>query len=68
MMTSIAARFSFDEKNRGSIETGKLGDFVVLDDDFLTCPPERLRAIRRRSSPSSAAASPSSDGRPPGSD
>jgi hypothetical protein len=45
MMTSAAARFSFDEKNRGSIETGKLGDFVVLDEDFLTCPPERLRAI-----------------------
>jgi predicted amidohydrolase YtcJ len=46
MMTSGAARFSFDEKNRGSIEPGKLGDFVVLDDDVLTCPPERLRRIR----------------------
>ncbi len=46
MMTSTAARFSFDEKARGSIETGKLGDFAVLDDDLLTCPPERLRAIR----------------------
>jgi predicted amidohydrolase YtcJ len=46
MMTSMAARFSFDEKNRGSIEAGKLGDFVVLSDDFLTVPPEHLRAIR----------------------
>ena len=46
MMTSAAARFSFDEKNRGSIEAGKLGDFVVLDADLLTCPPDRLRAIR----------------------
>jgi predicted amidohydrolase YtcJ len=46
MMTSAAARFSFDEKNRGSIETGKLGDFVVLDENLLTCPPDRLRAIR----------------------
>jgi predicted amidohydrolase YtcJ len=46
MMTSAAARFSFDEKNRGSIETGKLADFVVLDADFMTVPPERLRAIR----------------------
>jgi predicted amidohydrolase YtcJ len=46
MMTSAAARFSFDEKNRGSIETGKLGDFVVLNDHLLTVPPERLRAIR----------------------
>jgi predicted amidohydrolase YtcJ len=46
MMTSAAARFSFDEKTRGSIEVGKLADFVVLDADLLTCPPERLRAIR----------------------
>jgi predicted amidohydrolase YtcJ len=46
MMTSVAARFSFDEKTRGSIESGKLADFVVLDEDILTCSPERLRAIR----------------------
>jgi predicted amidohydrolase YtcJ len=46
MMTSAPARFSFDEKARGSIEVGKLADFVVLDADVLTCPPERLRAIR----------------------
>jgi hypothetical protein len=46
MMTSMAARFSFDEKNRGSIETGKLGDFVVLSDHFLTVSAEKLRAIR----------------------
>src|SRR5919201_1562422 len=46
MMTSAAARFSFDEKDRGSIEPGKLGDFVVLDEDMLKCPPERLPSIR----------------------
>ena len=46
MMTSAAARFSFDEKTRGSIEVGKLADFVVLDTDLLTAPPERLRATR----------------------
>jgi predicted amidohydrolase YtcJ len=46
MMTSAAARFSFDEQTRGSIEVGKLADFVVLDADLLRCPPERLRAIR----------------------
>jgi predicted amidohydrolase YtcJ len=46
MMTSMAARFSFDEDNRGSIEIGKLGDFAVLSDDLLTVPPERLREIR----------------------
>jgi predicted amidohydrolase YtcJ len=46
MMTSAAARFSFDERNRGSIERGKLADFVVLDTDMMTCPAERLPAIR----------------------
>ena len=46
MMTSMAARFSFDEKSRGSIETGKLGDFVVLNEHLLTVPPERMREIR----------------------
>jgi predicted amidohydrolase YtcJ len=46
MMTSMAARFSFDEKDRGSIETGKLGDFVVLSDHLLTVSAEQLRAIR----------------------
>jgi len=46
MMTSAAARFSFDEKHRGSIEIGKLGDFVVLDDHFLTVPSDRLRTMR----------------------
>jgi predicted amidohydrolase YtcJ len=46
MMTRDAARFSFDETNRGSIEPGKLGDFVVLDEDLLTCSDERLRALR----------------------
>ncbi len=46
MMTRDAARFSFDENNRGSIESGKLADFVVLDDHLLTCAAERLRSIR----------------------
>jgi hypothetical protein len=46
MMTSAAARFSFDEKTRGSIEVGKLADFVVLDADIMTCSPEGLRSIR----------------------
>ena len=46
MMTRAAARFSFDEANRGSIEVGKVGDVVVLDDHLLTCPDQRLRSIR----------------------
>ncbi len=34
------------ERTRGSIEPGKLADFVVLDDDLLTCSEERLRRLR----------------------
>jgi predicted amidohydrolase YtcJ len=46
MMTSLAARFSFDESNRGSIERGKLADFVVLDTDIMACSADRLPSIR----------------------
>ena len=46
MMTSAAVRFSFDEKDRGSIEPGKFGDFVVLDDHVMTVPAERLRTLQ----------------------
>jgi predicted amidohydrolase YtcJ len=46
MMTRDAAFLGFDEASRGSIEVGKLADFVVLDDDLLTCDEDRLRSIR----------------------
>lgn len=29
-----------------AIEVGKLADLVVLSDDLLTCPEERMRGIR----------------------
>jgi len=45
MATINAAYLSFDEKRKGSIEVGKLGDFAVLSDDLLTCEPERIKAI-----------------------
>jgi predicted amidohydrolase YtcJ len=46
MMTIDAARFTFDEANRGSIEVGKHADLVVLTEDLMTCPPDRIRSIR----------------------
>ena len=37
---------SFEEDVKGSIETGKLADLVVLSDDILTCPEDDIRNIR----------------------
>jgi predicted amidohydrolase YtcJ len=46
MMTANAAWLSFEESRKGSIEVGKLGDLAVLSDDYLACPPERIKQIR----------------------
>jgi len=37
---------SFDEKIKGSIETGKLADMVVLSDDILHIQPSLLNTVR----------------------
>ena len=37
---------SFDEKRKGSIEVGKLGDLVLLSDDLLTCDTDRIKDIQ----------------------
>ena len=36
----------FAEKERGSIEAGKLADLVVIDRDYLTCPEDQIRNIQ----------------------
>lgn len=36
-MTVWAAKAGFEEKEKGSIETGKSADFVVLDTDLMNC-------------------------------
>jgi predicted amidohydrolase YtcJ len=46
MMTINAAWLSFEERRKGSIEAGKLADLAVLSEDFLACPPERIKDIR----------------------
>ena len=46
MMTIDAAWLSFEERRKGSIEKGKLGDLAILSDDYLACPPERIKDIR----------------------
>ncbi|HYV27966.1 MAG TPA: amidohydrolase [Candidatus Eisenbacteria bacterium] len=46
MATLDAAYLSFDEKKKGSIEVGKLGDLVMLSDDLLTCDAERIKDVQ----------------------
>lgn len=40
------AYLTFEETQKGSLETGKLADFVVLNTDILTCPEDEVRDIR----------------------
>jgi predicted amidohydrolase YtcJ len=40
--TIDSAWFSFDENQRGSLEPGKLADFALLDQDFMTIPLDRI--------------------------
>ncbi len=39
------AYLTFEEKNKGSIEKGKLADLVVLNQDILTCPIDEVKDI-----------------------
>ncbi len=39
-MTIWAAKAAFEEKLKGSLETGKAADFILLDQDLVTCEPE----------------------------
>lgn len=45
-MTIWAAFANFEENLKGSIEPGKLADFVVLEKDIMTAPENELREIK----------------------
>jgi predicted amidohydrolase YtcJ len=40
------AYLTFEEKEKGSLEKGKLADLIVLDRDILTCPVDDVRNIQ----------------------
>jgi predicted amidohydrolase YtcJ len=44
--TINCARALFQDTYAGSLEKGKLADFIVLDTDLLTCPPEAIRSVK----------------------
>jgi predicted amidohydrolase YtcJ len=45
-MTLGGAALTFEESVKGTLEKGKLADLVVLDEDILTCEPDRIRDMR----------------------
>ncbi len=40
------AYLTFEEKEKGSLEAGKLADLIVLDRDILTCPLDEVTSIQ----------------------
>jgi predicted amidohydrolase YtcJ len=44
--TAGGAFASFEEREKGTLEVGKLADFVVIDRDLTTIPPETIRDAR----------------------
>ena len=46
MYTANAASVAFWENDMGSIEPGKLADLVVLSEDILEIPEERIRETK----------------------
>lgn len=46
-MVTIDAAYTLGvEDTLGSIEPGKMADFVVLEDDPLAVPPEKIRDVK----------------------
>jgi len=48
LYTINGAYLTFEEKEKGSLEAGKLADFIVLDRDILTCPLDEVKEIKVR--------------------
>jgi hypothetical protein len=46
LYTSAAARYTFDEGRKGTLESGKLADLVVLSADYLAVPDDQIKDIK----------------------
>jgi predicted amidohydrolase YtcJ len=46
LFTRNPAYFGFEEKEKGSLEIGKLADFIVIDRDILVIPSEQLKDVQ----------------------
>jgi len=46
MFTRNPAYIGFEEKKKGSIEAGKLADFIVIDRDVLSVPSSELKDVQ----------------------
>lgn len=44
--TNWSSYAEFTEDIKGSLEVGKLADFVVIDRDYMTCPAEEIKDIQ----------------------
>jgi len=46
LYTTNNAYLHHEEKEKGSLEVGKLGDVIIIDRDYLTCPEEDIAGTR----------------------
>ncbi|MGJ5206420.1 amidohydrolase [Bradyrhizobium sp. HKCCYLR20261] len=46
LYTSAAARYTFDEARKGTIQPGRLADLTVLSADYMTVPDEQIKDIK----------------------